>query len=45
MLRAIKKIREKAKAEIDVLFGQYVINKKEWVKFINNLVDLTKKDH
>src|SRR4051812_41897320 len=31
MLRAMKNITEKAKAEIDVLFGQYVINKKEWV--------------
>jgi hypothetical protein len=44
MLRAMKNITEKAKGEIDMLFGQYIINKKELIKFLNNLVELTEKN-
>jgi hypothetical protein len=44
MLRAMRDITEKAKGEIDMLFGQYVVNNKELVKLINNLVELTEKN-
>ena len=44
MLRAMKNITEKAKGEIDILFGQHILKNKELVKFINNLVELTEKN-
>ena len=44
MLRAMKNITEKAKGEIDILFGQHILKKKELVEFINNLVELTEKN-
>jgi hypothetical protein len=43
-LRAMKNITEKAEKQIDILFAQYIISKKETVKFINILVELTRKN-
>ena len=40
----MKNITEKAKGEIDILFGQHILKNKELVKFINNLVELTEKN-
>jgi hypothetical protein len=43
-LRAMKNITEKAEKQIDILFAQYIISKKETIKFINILVELTRKN-
>ena len=43
-LRAMKNITEKAEKQIDILFAQYMISKKETIKFINILVELTRKN-
>ena len=43
-LRAMKNVTEKAEKQIDILFAQYVISKKEIIKFINILVELTRKN-
>lgn len=43
ILTAMKNITEKSEKQIDILFAQYVISKKEIIKFINTLVELTKK--
>ena len=44
ILRAMKNITEKAEKQIDILFAQYIISKKEIIKFINILVELTRKN-
>lgn len=43
-LRAMKNVTEKAEKQIDILFAQYIISKKEIIKFINILVELTRKN-
>ena len=43
-LRAMKNITEKAEKQINILFTQYIISKKEIIKFINILVELTRKN-
>lgn len=43
-LRAMKNITEKAEKQIDILFAQYIISKKETIKLINILVELTRKN-
>ena len=43
-LRAMKNITEKSEKQIDILFAQYIIPKKEIIKFINILVELTRKN-
>jgi hypothetical protein len=43
-LRAMKKITEKAEEQVDILFSQYIISKKEIIKFINILVELKRKN-
>jgi hypothetical protein len=37
-------IVQKAEKRIDILFTQYIIQKKEIIKFVNMLADLTKKN-
>jgi hypothetical protein len=44
VLRSMRNITEKAEKQIDILFAQYVIQKKELIKFINILVELTRKN-
>ena len=43
-LRAMKKITEKAEEQVDILFSQYIISKKEMINFINILVELKRKN-
>ena len=43
-LRAMKKITEKAEEQVDILFSQYIISKKEIINFINILVELKRKN-
>ena len=40
----MKNITEKSEKQIDILFAQYIIPKKEIIKFINILVELTRKN-
>jgi hypothetical protein len=40
----MKNITEKAEKQINILFTQYIISKKEIIKFINILVELTRKN-
>jgi len=44
ILRTMRNILEKAEEQIDVLFTQHVIQKNELIKFINILVELTRKN-
>ena len=37
-------VTEKAKEDIDILFAQYVIQKREIIKFINILVERARKN-
>ena len=43
-LRAMKNITEKTEKQIDILFAQYIISKKETIKLLNILVELTRKN-
>jgi hypothetical protein len=43
-LRAMKNITEKAEEQVDILIPQYIISKKEIIKFINILVELKRKN-
>lgn len=44
ILRTMRSITEKADEQIDILFARYIIQKKEIIKFINNLVETTRKN-
>jgi hypothetical protein len=43
-LSAMKNISEKAEEQVDILFAQHIFSKKEIIKFINILVELTRKN-
>ena len=44
ILKSITNLTEKAKEDIDILFAQYVIQKREIIKFINILVERARKN-
>ena len=44
ILTALKNITEKSEKQIDILFAQYILSTKEIIKFINTLVELTRKN-
>jgi hypothetical protein len=44
ILKGMTNVTEKAKEDIDILFAQYVIQKREIIKFINILVERARKN-
>jgi hypothetical protein len=44
ILKGMTNLTEKAKEDIDILFAQYVIQKREIIKFINILVERARKN-
>jgi hypothetical protein len=40
----MRSLTEKAEKHIDILFAQYIIQKGEIIKFINFLVEMTRKN-
>jgi hypothetical protein len=44
ILKGMTNVTEKAKEHIDILFAQYVIQKREIIKFINILVERSRKN-
>lgn len=43
-LKSMKNVTENAKEHVDILFAQYVIQKREIIKLINDLVEMTRKN-
>ena len=44
IIRPMRGVAEKAQKYIDILFAQYIIQRKEIIKFINILADMTRKN-
>lgn len=44
IISTMRGLAEKAEKHIDILFAQYIIQKKEIIKFINILTDMTRKN-
>jgi hypothetical protein len=44
LLKTMRSLTEKAEKHIDILFAQYIIKKKEIIKFINILAEMTRKN-
>jgi hypothetical protein len=44
ILKTMRSLTEKAEKHIDILFAQYIIQKEEIIKFINFLVEMTRKN-